>query len=103
MLPRKLLALLTAFLLKAGSSLAQTAPTPLAPPPVASEQQVRVSVPRAVSLLADVVVVLVSRTEGQDKVQTLVDRRRERSKKGLQTISFSVPKNKLTRVLGLTE
>ena len=104
MLPKQLISLLTALLLKAGSSLAQTAPAPPAvPPPTANVQQVSVSVPRAVSLLADVVGVLVSRNEGQDKVQTLMDRRRERSKKGSQTIDFSVPKNKLTRALGLAD
>ncbi|GAB3736702.1 hypothetical protein GCM10027594_17640 [Hymenobacter agri] len=91
-------------MLKAGSSLAQTAPpSPATPPPPANEQQVSVPVPRAVSLLVDVVSVLASRTEGQDKVQTLLERRRERKKKGEQTIDFSVPKNRLTRVLGLTD
>ncbi|GAA4054031.1 hypothetical protein GCM10022409_46380 [Hymenobacter glaciei] len=92
------------MLLKASASLAQTAPaTPPAPPPAANEQQVSVPVPRAVSLLADVVGVLVSRNEGQDKVQALIERRRERKKKGPQSIDFSVPKNRLTRALGLAD
>jgi len=104
MLPKKLLSLLAAFLLKAGSILAQTAPpATVPPPPAANTQQVSVPVPRAISLLADVVGVLVSRNEGQDKVQTLLDRRQERSKKGPQTIDFSVPRNKLTRALGLAD
>ena len=104
MVPRKLLSFLTVFLLKAGSSIAQTAPPPpTPPPPAANVQQVSVAVPRAVSLLADVVGVLVSHNQGQDKVQTLMERRRERSRKGAQTIYFSVPKNALTRVLGLAD
>lgn len=104
MLPKKLFSVVAALLLKAGSSLAQTAPpTPVTPPPSTNEQQVSVPVPKAVSLLADVVGVLVSRNEGQDKVQTLLERRRERTKKGPQTIDFNVPKNKLTRALGLTD
>jgi len=104
MLPKKLLSLLAAFLLKAGSILAQTAPpATVPPPPAANTQQVSVPVPRAISPLADVVGVLVSRNEGQDKVQTLLDRRQERSKKGPQTIDFSVPRNKLTRALGLAD
>ena len=104
MLPRKLFSLLAALLLKASSSVAQTAPVPPpAPPPAPNEQQVTVPVPRAVSLLADVVGVLVSRNEGQDKVQTLLERRRERSQKGPQTINFKVPKNGLTRALGLSD
>ena len=101
MLPKKLFSVLAALLLKASSSVAQTAPP--APPPAANEQQVAVPIPRAVSLLADVVGVLVSRNEGQDKVQTLLERRRERNRKGPQTIDFSVPKNRLTRALGLAE
>lgn len=98
---KKLPVLLAATLLKVTASLGQVAPA--TPPPAANEQQVSVPVPRAVSLLADVVGVLVSRNEGQDKVQTLLERRRERSKKGPQTIDFSVPKNRLTRALGLAD
>jgi hypothetical protein len=101
---KKLPVLLAATLLKLTAGWAQMAPpVPAAPPPAAKEQQVSVPVPRAVSLLADVVGVLVSRTEGQDKVQTLLERRRERSKKGPQTVDFSVPKNRLTRALGLAD
>ena len=97
---KKLPILLAASLLKVTTSLAQTAP---ATPPTAVEQQVSVPVPRAVLLLADVVGVLVSRNEGQDKVQTLLERRRERKKKAPQTIDFSVPRNGLTRALGLAD
>ena len=101
---KKLPVLLAALLLKVTAGQGQTAPaTPPPPPAAATQQQVSVPVPRAVSLLADVVGVLVSRNEGQDKVQTLLERRRERTKKGPQTIDFSVPKNKLTRALGLTD
>lgn len=101
MLPKKLFSVLAALLLKAGSSLAQTAPP--TPPPAANEQQVSVPVPRAISLLADVVGVLVSRNEGRDKVQTLLERRRKRSEKGPQTVDFSVPNNRLTRAMGLAD
>lgn len=96
--------LLAALLLKATAGLGQAAPaTPVPPPAATKEQQVSVPVPRAVSLLADVVGVLVSRNEGQDKVQTLLERRRERKRKGPQTIDFSVPKNGFTRALGLAD
>ena len=98
---KKLPVLLAALLLKTMASSAQTAPA--TPPSAANEQQVSVPVPRALSLLADVVGVLVSRNEGQDKVQTLIERRRERSKKGPQTVDFSVPRNRLTRVLDLAD
>ena len=96
---------LALLLLKATASPAQAPPA--APPPAAGSQPVSVPVsvpvPRALLLLTDVVSVLVSRNEGQGKVQALVDRRRERSKKGAQTIDFTVPNNKLTRALGLAE
>ena len=101
---KKLPVLLAATLLKVTAGLGQAAPAaPVPPAAPAKEQQVSVPVPRAVSLLADVVGVLVSRNEGQDKVQTLLERRRERSRKGPQTIDFSVPKNGLTRALGLAD
>ena len=91
-------------MLKAGSSLAQTTAPPLAvPPPAANMQQVNMPVPRAISLLGDVVDVLISRNEGQDRVQTLLERQHKRSKKGPQTVDFSVLRNKLTRALGLAD
>ena len=36
-------------------------------------------------------------------VAELLERRRERSKKGPQTVNFSVPRNTLTRALGLAD
>ncbi|WP_210518010.1 hypothetical protein [Hymenobacter terricola] len=102
---KKLPVLLVALLLlRAASSRAQGQPAPAMPPaPDPNYQQVSVPVPRAVSLLADVAHVLFSRDNGQDKVQTLIDRRRERSKKGEQRINFGIPKNGITRTLGLVE
>lgn len=97
---RKLPLLLPFLLLRAGGALAQTQPPA---PPTPDYEQVSVPVPRAVSLIADVASVLFSRSEGDNKVQALVDRRRERSKKGDQSLRFTIPKNKLTRTLGLVE
>ena len=62
-----------------------------------------VPVPRAVTLLSDVLGVLVSRNEGQDKVTALIARRRERAKRGGQNLHINMPKNRLTRSLGLVE
>ena len=92
--------LLAALLFKIGSSMAQRPPPP-APDP--GYQQVSVAVPRAVTLLTDVVKVLFSREVGQDKVQALIDRRRARAEKREPGLTISMPKNRLTRTLGLVE
>ena len=102
---RKMLpVLLTALLLKGPGCLAQsqTAPVPKAPR-AADYEQVSVPLPRAVTLLTDVARVLLSRDEGSNKVQALIDRRRARSEKRDQSLILSVPRNKLTRGLGLVD
>lgn len=101
---RKLPFLLPFLLLRASGALAQApAPAPAPPAPTPGYEQVSVPVPRAVSLIADAVGVLFSRNGEENKVQALIDRRRERSKKGDQSLNFTIPKNKLTRTLGLVE
>ena len=60
-------------------------------------------VPRAVTLITDVAKVLLSRDEKKDKVQTLIDKRRARSAKGDQNLTITIPKNALTRTLGLVD
>lgn len=97
---RKLPFLLPFLLLRAGGALAQTQPPPPSDP---DYEQVSVPVPRAVSLIVDAASVLFSRNEDENKVKALVDRRRERSRKGDQSLRFTIPKNKLTRTLGLVE
>jgi hypothetical protein len=97
---RKLPFLLPFLLLRAGGALAQAQPPPS---PVPDYEQVSVPVPRAVSLIADAASVLFSRNDDENKVQALVERRRERSKKGDQSLRFTIPKNRLTRTLGLVE
>jgi hypothetical protein len=98
---KKLSVLLVALLLKAFSGRAQTSnPTP----PGSDYQQVSVPVPRAVSLVTDVASVLFSHdNDGKGKVQALLDRRKERSEKRDQSIRLSIPKNGITRTLGLVE
>ena len=100
MSPRKLPILLPFLLLRAGRALAQ-ARTP--PPPNPDYEQVNVPVPRVVSLIADVASVLFSRNGDENKVRALVNRRRERSKKGDQGLRITIPENTLTRTLGLVE
>ena len=104
MLRKKLPVLLITVLLKGHCCLAQSQTAPVAPAPRASDyEQVSVPLPRAVTLLSDVARVLLSRNEGQDKVQALIDRRRARSEKRDQNFIISVPRNKLTRSLGLVD
>ena len=100
---QKLPVLLTALLFRAASAAAQTPAPPAPPPPDPGYQQVSVPVPRAVSLVVDVTKVLFSRETAADKLQALIDRRRTRSERRDQSLTIPVPKNKLTRTLGLVE
>jgi hypothetical protein len=102
---KKLPLLFAALVFKATSSLAQSQPTPARPAaPDPDYEQVTVPVPRAVSLVTDVASALFSRNaEGKSKVQDILDRRRKRSESGDQSLRVSIPKNGLTRTLGLVE
>ena len=102
---KKLPLLFAALVFKTTSSMAQSQPTPARQQPSDPDyQQVTVPVPRAVSLVTDVAAALFSRTpDGKSKVQEIVDRRRKRSETGDQTLKVSIPKNGLTRTLGLVE
>ena len=102
---KKLPLLLVALVFKVSSSLAQSQPTPARPPvPDPGYQEVTVPVPRAVSLVTDVAAALFSRnSEGKSKVQDIIDRRHKRSETGDQSLKVSIPKNGLTRTLGLVE
>lgn len=99
---QKLPFLLTALLLRAASGAAQgTMPPAVSPDP--DYELMSVPVPRAVTLIVDVARVIFSRDSGPDKVQALIDKRRARSERRDQTLTVTVPKNKLTRSLGLVE
>jgi len=102
---KKLPLLLAALVFKVTSSMAQSPPSPARQQPADPDyQEVTVPVPRAVSLVTDVASVLFSRSpEGKSKVQEIVDRRRKRSETGDQSLKVSIPKNGLTRTLGLVE
>ena len=105
MLRKKLTVLLVALLFKAASCAAQSPATPVLPPPPAPDyQQISVPVPPAVLLISDVARVLFTRdNDGKDKVQALIERRRARSENPDENITINIPKNKLTRTLGLVE
>ena len=101
---KKLPVLLAALLLKVTHSVAQSSPVPAAPPPATPDyQEVSVPVPRAVTLVTDVAKVMLSRDDRQNKVQTLIDKRRARSEKGDQSLTITIPRNVFTRTLGLVD
>ncbi|MDO7849499.1 hypothetical protein Q5H92_24250 [Hymenobacter sp. M29] len=102
---KKLPLLFAALAFKATSSMAQSQSAPKGPPAIDPDyQEVTVAVPRAVSLVTDVAAALFSRSsDGKSKVQDIVDRRRKRSESGDQSLKVSIPKNGLTRTLGLVE
>ena len=101
---KKLPVLLAALLLKVTSSVAQSAPTPAVPPRSnPGYQEVSVPVPRAVTLVTDVAKVLFSRDDSQNKVQTLIEKRRTRSEKRDQNLTITIPRNVFTRTLGLVD
>ncbi|OGX83245.1 hypothetical protein [Hymenobacter glacialis] len=84
--------------------MAQSAPKPAIPSRSdPGYQEVSVPVPRAVTLVTDVARVLFSRDDSQDKVQTLIDKRRARSEKGDQSLTVTIPRNVFTRTLGLVD
>ena len=71
--------------------------------PQDARAQISIPLPRTIALLVDVVSVLATRNKGKDKVQLLLDRRHEHLQGGKQNIIFTVPKNRLTQRLELTE
>ncbi|OGX80883.1 hypothetical protein BEN47_06425 [Hymenobacter lapidarius] len=84
--------------------MAQQSPPPAVPPrPDPGYQEVSVPVPRAVTLITDVAKVMLSRDDRQDKVQTLIDKRRARSEKREQSLTITIPRNAFTRTLGLVD
>lgn len=99
---QKLPILIIVLLLRAASGAAQGTAAPVVSPNP-DYGQVSVPVPRAVALVADVARVIFSRDTGSDKVQALIDKRRARSERRDQNLIITVPKNKLTRSLGLVE
>lgn len=88
----------------AKGSLVQGQSTPAQrPKPEPDYQGVNVPVPRAVSLVINVVRVLLFRNEDTNKVQKLINWRRARSEKRDQDLSVSIPRTKLTKALELVE
>ena len=88
----------------AKGSLVQGQSTPAQrPKPEPDYQEVNVPMPRAVSLVINVVRVLLFRNEDTNKVQKLINWRRARSEKRDQGLSVSIPRTKLTKPLELVE
>jgi hypothetical protein len=94
--------LLAALLLLAGRSRAQSRAD--SPPPPPERVTVNVELPKAVGLLTDCTKIIFSRDEeDDDKLNRLVQRFRARKEKPVVTLQVEVPKNKVTKSLGIVE
>ena len=102
----KLLVLLAALLLLAAGSRAQGRPVAALPgQPTRQVREVRVSVtlPKAVGIVRDYGRILLSRKTEKDRLRDLTTRFREKTSQPVVEVTVAVPRNWLTRKLGLAE
>lgn len=102
----KLLTLLVALLLlTAVSSQAQSRRETNVTPTDPQYQEVKVSVtlPKAVSVIRDYGKILLSRNSEKDRLSRLTDRLKDKTDKPVVDVTVEVPKNWITRKLGLAE
>ena len=103
---RKPLTLLVALLLlTAVSCPAQSRPAVATPPPGPQYQEVKVNVtlPKAVSIVRDYGKILLSRNSEKDKLSRLRDQLKNKTDKPVVEVTVDVPRNWVTRKLGLVE
>ena len=105
MFKRKLLALLVMLLLAGTSGWAQTrrAPPPPAEDPDYKEVTVAVTVPKAVSAIRDYGKILLSRSDDKSRLERLTDRFRNKTEQDVVDVKVEVPKNWVTKKLGIVE
>ncbi|UOQ67289.1 hypothetical protein [Hymenobacter volaticus] len=102
----KLLTLFVALLLlTAVSSQAQSrrAADPPLPDPQYKEVKVSVTLPKAVNVIRDYGKILLSRNSEKDRLSRLTDRMKDKTDKPVVEVTVDVPKNWVTRKLGLAE
>jgi hypothetical protein len=76
------------------------APASATPP---EEVNVSIEVPKAVNVLRDYGQILLSDSDDQNKLQKLKDRFRKKTTKSTVDVTVTIPKNWITRKLGLTK
>ncbi len=105
MSPGKLLTLLAFLLLLPMSSQAQSRPGAEVPKQDPKYQEVKVSVtlPKAVSIVRDCGKILLSRNNERDKLGRLIKRLKDKNEELVIEGTVDVPKNWVTRKLGLAE
>jgi hypothetical protein len=100
----KVFFLLAVLLLLTHTSWAQSRPESKPTAPAVKPMTVSVELPRAVGLLSDCAQILFSgQEEDEGKLSRLVDRIRTRREKPVVHLEVEVPRNKVTRSLGITE
>ncbi|HEX8429415.1 hypothetical protein [Hymenobacter sp.] len=101
----KLLMLLTFLQFLAMSSQAQSRPVANAPKedPQYKEVTVSVTLPKAVNVVRDYGKILFSRNSEKDKLSRLTNQLKNKTDKPVVEVKVEVPRNWITRKLGLTE
>ncbi|UOG76079.1 hypothetical protein MTX78_05620 [Hymenobacter tibetensis] len=103
---RKLLTLLLALLLftaVSGQAQSRRAADPPLPETEYKEVTVSVTLPKAVNVVRDYGKILLSRNSEEGKLTRLSKRLKDKTDKPVVEMTVEVPKNWLTRKLGLTE
>lgn len=106
MFKSKVLGLLIFLLLVATSGWAQTRRETAPPPPEDpdyKEVTVVVTVPKAVSAIRDYGKILLSRSEEKSRFERLTDRFRHKTEQDVVDVKVEVPKNWVTKKLGIAE
>ncbi|MBC8084664.1 MAG: hypothetical protein H7Z21_15815 [Hymenobacter sp.] len=100
-----LLPVFAMLLLLATSGRAQGRRGAESPPRNPQYREVRVSVtlPKAVNVIRDYGRILLTRNQDKGKVQRLADRFRDKTAKPVVEVTVEVPRNWVTRKLGLAE
>ncbi|WP_375438285.1 hypothetical protein [uncultured Hymenobacter sp.] len=101
----KLFTFLVLLLLLSTSSWAQSrrAVDPSRPDPQYQEVKVNVTLPKAVSVIRDYGKILLSRNGEESKLNRLTNRLKGKTEKPVVEVTVDVPKNWVTRKLGLAE
>jgi hypothetical protein len=105
MFKSKLLGLLFFLLLSATSGWAQTRRAATPPPEDEDYKEVTVvvTVPKAVSAIRDYGKILLSRSDDKSRIERLSDRFRRKTEQDVVDVKVEVPKNWVTKKLGIAE
>lgn len=104
MLICKSVAPFTALVLLTVTRIWAQAPAPAATQPAPSQEvKVSIEVPKAVNVVREYGQILLSNNDDQEKLQRLKSRFRKKTDKSVVDVTVTVPRNWLTRKLGLVK